>query len=55
MEDRIESDLEQYVIELSKVDEGVRHSNRGGYQSKHFSKPEKEFKDLWEKIEIENK
>ena len=52
MEDTIESDLEQYVTELSKVDKGVTHSNRGGYQSKHFSKPEKEFQDLWEKIEI---
>ena len=51
MEDTIESDLEQYVTELSKVDKGVTHSNRGGYQSKHFSKPEKEFEDLWEKIE----
>ena len=29
MEDRIESDLEQYVTELSKGDEGVIHSNRG--------------------------
>ena len=46
MEDRIESDLEQYVTELSKVDKGVTHSNRGGYQSKHFTKPEKEFQDL---------
>ena len=52
MEDSIESDLERYVTELSKVDKGVIHSNRGGYQSKHFSKPEKEFQDLWEKIEI---
>ena len=41
MEDSIESDLERYVTELSKVDKGVIHSNRGGYQSKHFIKPEK--------------
>ena len=50
-EDSIESDLEQYVMDLSRIDVGVRHSNSGGYQSKHFKKPEKEFQDLWEKIE----
>ena len=51
MEDTIESDLEQYVMDLSRIDNGVKLSNKGGYQSKHFFKPEKEFEDLWEKIE----
>ena len=51
MEDTIESDLEQYVMDLSRIDDGVKLSNKGGYQSKHFFKPEKEFEDLWEKIE----
>ena len=50
-QDSIESDLEQYVTDLSHSDEGVKFSNKGGYQSKHFFKPEKEFQDLWEKIE----
>ena len=51
VEDSIESDLEQYVMDLSRIDNGVKLSNKGGYQSKHFFKPEKEFEDLWEKIE----
>ena len=51
VEDSIESDLEQYVMDLSRIDDGVKLSNKGGYQSKHFHKPEKEFEDLWEKIE----
>ena len=51
VQDTIESDLEQYVMDLSRIDEGVKLSNKGGYQSKHFQKPEKEFQDLWEKIE----
>ena len=51
VQDTIESDLEQYVIDLSRTDEGVKLSNRGGYQSKHFQKPEKEFEDLWVAIE----
>ena len=51
VEDSIESDLEQYVMNLSRIDDGVKLSNKGGYQSKHFHKPEKEFEDLWEKIE----
>ena len=51
VQDTIESDLEQYVMDLSRSDEGVKLSNKGGYQSKHFQKPEKEFQDLWEQIE----
>ena len=51
VEDSIESNLEQYVMDLSRIDDGVKLSNKGGYQSKHFHKPEKEFEDLWEKIE----
>ena len=51
VEDSIDSDLEQYVMDLSRIDDGVKLSNKGGYQSKHFFKPEKEFEDLWEKIE----
>ena len=51
VQDTIESDLEQYVMDLSSSDNGVKLSNKGGYQSKHFQKPEKEFQDLWEQIE----
>jgi len=51
MEDTIESELEQYVLDMSHSDSGVKLTNRGGYQSKHFQKPEKEFEDLWEAIE----
>ena len=40
VQDTIESDLEQYVMDLSRSDEGVKLSNKGGYQSKHFQKPE---------------
>ncbi len=36
-QDSIESDLEQYVTDLSHSDEGVKFSNKGGYQSKHLS------------------
>ena len=41
-------------MDLSRIDDGVKLSNKGGYQSKHFFKPEKEFEDLWEKIEKKN-
>ena len=41
MEDTIESDLEQYVMDLSRIDDGVKLSNKGGYQSKHFSNQRK--------------
>ena len=51
MQDTIESDLEEYVMDLLRSDKGVQLSNRGGYQSKHFKKPEKEFQVLWEQIE----
>ena len=51
-QDSIKSDLEQYVMNLSRTDDGVKLSNRGGYQSNHFHKPEKEFQDLWEQIEV---
>ena len=50
-EDKIESNLEQYVMYLSRIDKGVQLTNDGGYQSRHFQKPEKEFQDLWEQIE----
>jgi len=50
-EDKIESNLEQYVMDLSRIDKGVQLTNDGGYQSRHFQKPEKEFQDLWEQIE----
>ena len=49
----IKSDLEEYVINMSKRDEGVQISNRGGWQSKPFLEPEKEFELLW--VEIEEK
>ena len=51
MEDTIESDLEEYVLNLAHSDSGVKLSNRGGFQSKHFRKPEKEFEELWVAIE----
>ena len=47
----IKSDLEEYVMDMSKSDEGVQISNRGGWQSKPFFKPEKEFELLWAEIE----
>ena len=47
----IKSDLEEYVINMSKRDEGVQISNRGGWQSKPFLEPEKEFELLWAEIE----
>ena len=47
----IKSDLEEYVIDMSKSDEGVQISNRGGWQSKPFFQPEKEFELLWAEIE----
>ena len=37
----IKSDLEEYIMDMSKSDEGVQISNRGGWQSKPFFKPEK--------------
>ena len=36
---------------MSKSDEGVQISNRGGWQSKPFFQPEKEFELLWADIE----
>ena len=56
----IKSDLEEYVMDMSKSDEGVQISNRGGWQSKPFFKPEKEFELLCAEIEekikgLENK
>ena len=36
VQDTIESELEQYVMDLSRIDDGVKLSNKGGYQSKHF-------------------
>ena len=47
----IKSDLEEYVIDMSKSDKGVQISNRGGWQSKPFFKPEKEFELLCAEIE----
>ena len=41
--DMIKSDLEDFVIDMSKSDKGVQISNRGGWQSKPFFEPEKEF------------
>ena len=49
----IKSNLEEYVIDMSKSDKGVQISNRGGWQSKPFFQPEKEFELLW--VEIEEK
>ena len=50
-DDKIESDLEDYVLSLSRSDEGVNKSNSGGWQSKPYSKPENEFAELWNAIE----
>ena len=51
LQEQIISNLEYYVIDLSRNDEGVHYSNEGGYQSLHFQRPEREFQDLWEQIE----
>ena len=50
-DDEIESDLEDYVLFLSRSDKGVNKSNSGGWQSKPYSKPENEFAELWNAIE----
>ena len=52
MQDTIESDLTDYVLDMTGSQEGVKLSNRGGFQSQHFLKPEKEFQELWEQIEV---
>ena len=47
----IKSDLENYVIDMSENEKSVRMSNTGGWQSRHYTRPEKEFELLWAQIE----
>lgn len=45
-------DLKEYVLFLNKKQKGRNVSNRGGWQSNDFYKPKKQFKNLWEIINI---
>ena len=45
-------DLKDYVIDLSNNDTTVIKSNVGGWQSKQYYKPEKQFESLWNKINL---
>ena len=51
MQDIIESNLTDYVLNMAAFSKGLKLSNRGGFQSDHFFKPEKEFESLWYSIE----
>ena len=48
---KVKSDLENYVIDMSENEKSVRMSNTGGWQSRHYTRPEKEFELLWAQIE----
>ena len=47
----IDKDLTSYIKTMQKIDNGVKRSNSGGWHSKIFREPEREFESLWEKIE----
>ena len=46
----IDKDLTSYIKTMQKIDNGVKRSNSGGWHSKIFRAPEREFESLWEKI-----
>ena len=48
---KIKSDLENYVIDMSENEMSLRMSNTGGWQSRHYTRPEREFELLWAQIE----